>query len=253
MQLCWAYDKSQRPSFFDILGMFEKLRDKIEFQDDKPYPPYGGHYNGAFDVSQDSTSSERMELDRDVSSQRYYDMEDLSESRFEKSNSGSIAMRKQSAQATVRSQSPSEIDISSQFNRSGGQRVENSISTDTLTTVCDLSGQPPSFANSARSPFLLPSNDFYGNTSVKKSSLVLDHEKVVDMPHSRSWAGPSQRHRGAVQQPSQSSYAFAIRPSQSEVISDASSSQPSSLRNQTSTSISSSAYEKQQRNRVSQV
>ncbi|RCN29682.1 hypothetical protein ANCCAN_24553 [Ancylostoma caninum] len=32
MQLCWAYDKEQRPTFADILSMFEKLRDKIEFQ-----------------------------------------------------------------------------------------------------------------------------------------------------------------------------------------------------------------------------
>ncbi|EYC06508.1 hypothetical protein Y032_0075g932 [Ancylostoma ceylanicum] len=32
MQLCWAYEREQRPTFADILSMFEKLRDKIEFQ-----------------------------------------------------------------------------------------------------------------------------------------------------------------------------------------------------------------------------
>ncbi|KHJ98838.1 hypothetical protein OESDEN_01194 [Oesophagostomum dentatum] len=32
MQSCWAFEKEQRPTFADVLSMFEKLRDKIEFQ-----------------------------------------------------------------------------------------------------------------------------------------------------------------------------------------------------------------------------
>ncbi|PIO77470.1 hypothetical protein TELCIR_00418 [Teladorsagia circumcincta] len=128
MQLCWTFESEQRPSFVEILSMFEKLRDKIEFQDDKPYPPSCGQYNGAFDLSQDSTSSEKMDADRGIYNQGYNEMERLSEqSRF-----GS-------------------------------------------------SYQLPSFASSARSPFLLPSNLASYETPNKKSSFVADSEKTEDM------------------------------------------------------------------------
>ncbi|VDM58303.1 unnamed protein product [Angiostrongylus costaricensis] len=162
MLLCWVYDKDRRPSFSDILSMFEKLRDKIEFQDDKPYPPCCGHYNGAFDVSQDSTSSEQMELERSVSHQGYYDVERLSESsRFE------------------------------------------SLS------------QPPSFANSSRSQFVLPSNLSCDTTPPKKISFASDSEVSEEI------------HRNA--------------------------SQGSSRKNRASALLPSSSYEKQQRSRVSQI
>ncbi|KAJ1357923.1 hypothetical protein KIN20_016195 [Parelaphostrongylus tenuis] len=237
MQLCWVYDKDRRPCFSDILNMFEKLRDKIEFQD--------------------STSSERMELERSISHQEYYDAERLSESfRFGKSGSGSYTLRKQSAPLMIRStmrdingrplSSPCEIDITTQVGRSSGRFVESSISTDTVTTVCESSSQPPSFANSSRSEIVVPLNPSYEATFAKKISFASDSEKSEDIPHSRSWAGPSHRR---VIQPSPSSYAFAIRPSQS----DRNSSQGSSRKNRPTALLPSSSYEKQQRNRVSQV
>lgn len=50
-----------------------------DLQDDKPYPPCGGHYNVAFDLSQDSTSSEKMESERGITNQGFYEAEGLSE------------------------------------------------------------------------------------------------------------------------------------------------------------------------------
>ncbi|ETN82776.1 hypothetical protein NECAME_07781 [Necator americanus] len=64
-------------------------------QDDKPYPPCTGHYNAAFDLSQDSTSSEKMESEKGIPNQAFYDGEKiLEQNRFDKSNSGSISARK---------------------------------------------------------------------------------------------------------------------------------------------------------------
>ncbi|KAK6032399.1 hypothetical protein OSTOST_01425, partial [Ostertagia ostertagi] len=179
MQLCWTFESEQRPSFVEILSMFEKLRDikssfsELIFQDDKPYPPSGGQYNGAFDLSQDSTSSEKMDADRGIYNQGYNEIERLSEqSRFEKSTNSNTAVRKHSGPLSMRSMRkesktkptpfslPSEADIRFQLSGASGNPAENSMSNDTLTTSCDYgsSYQLPSFASSARSPFLLPSN-----------------------------------------------------------------------------------------------
>ncbi|CAI5452473.1 unnamed protein product [Caenorhabditis angaria] len=59
MQQCWAFDPTKRPNFATILKIFESFRERLEFQDDKPLQAQDGHYNVNFDVSHDSTSSER--------------------------------------------------------------------------------------------------------------------------------------------------------------------------------------------------
>ncbi|EPB73067.1 fibronectin type III domain protein [Ancylostoma ceylanicum] len=131
-QLCWAYEREQRPTFADILSMFEKLRDKIEFQDDKPYPPCGGHYNVAFDLSQDSTSSEKMDSEKGVSNQGFYEPERLSEqTRFgllekqsrDKSNSGSVSARKTSLIRSLRKESKAKQYLGSDISADGSTRA----------------------------------------------------------------------------------------------------------------------------------
>lgn len=263
MQLCWAYDKDERPTFVEILSMFEKLRDKIEFQDDKPYPPYGGHYNGAFDLSQDSTSSEKMEADRGMYNQGFCDLDRFSEqNRFDKLGSSNASIPKQSLPLSMRSMrkesktkplplpSPSEIDIRFQLGGSNGNRADSSISNDTFTTSCDYNSsyQLPSFASSSRTPFLLPSNLSSYESPKKKTSLALDNEQAEEMPHSRSWAGPS-RNRNRLIQPSSSAYSFASRPGPS----DPSSSQGYPRKSRTPAATPSSSYDSKRRSRVSQV
>ncbi|XGW06355.1 hypothetical protein V3C99_016566 [Haemonchus contortus] len=259
MQLCWTFERDQRPSFVEILSMFEKLRDKVEFQDDKPYPPCGGHYNGAFDLSQDSTSSEKLDTDKGIYNQGYNEMERLSEQiRFEKSGNGSAAVRKYSGPLTMRSMRkdsktkptpfalPAEGDTRFQSSVASGNRADTSVSNDTLTTSYDYgsSYQLPSFASSARSPFLLPSNLSSYDTPKKKSSYLSDNGGAEDMPHSRSWAGPSQnRHR--IMHPSSSAYTFALRPGPN----DPSSSQAYPRKSRTPAVTPSSSYDNQRRNR----
>ncbi|KAK6756999.1 hypothetical protein RB195_015058 [Necator americanus] len=258
MQNCWAYERDQRPTFADILSMFERLRGKIEFQDDKPYPPCTGHYNAAFDLSQDSTSSEKMESEKGIPNQAFYDGEKiLEQNRFDKSNSGSISarkggpslirsLRKESKTKPVPPPSPAEIDM----RLDAGNRVGSSVSNETLTTSCDYgsSYHSPSFASSSRFPFLLPTNTSPYEVPKKKTSYAFESEHAEEMPHSRSWAGPTHC-RNRVNQPSSSTYAFTIHPSQS----DADSSQSSTQKSRAALLTPSSSYDNPRRSRVSQV
>ncbi|CAI2353342.1 unnamed protein product [Caenorhabditis sp. 36 PRJEB53466] len=59
MQQCWAFDMSKRPNFATILKIFESFRERLEFQDDKRLQYQDGTCNVNFDISHDSTSSER--------------------------------------------------------------------------------------------------------------------------------------------------------------------------------------------------
>ncbi|CAB3397610.1 unnamed protein product [Caenorhabditis bovis] len=65
MQQCWAFDPLKRPNFATILKIFESFRERVEFQDDKPLQYQDCHYNVNFDVSHDSTSSERGDFSRE--------------------------------------------------------------------------------------------------------------------------------------------------------------------------------------------
>ncbi|KAK5974169.1 hypothetical protein GCK32_017638 [Trichostrongylus colubriformis] len=127
-----------------------------------------------------------------------------------------------------------------------GNRAESSISNDTVATSCDYgsSYQLPLFASSARSPFPLPSNLSSYETPNKKLLNVADSERAEDMPHSRSWAGPSHS-RYRVMQPSSSGYTFALRQGPN----DASSSQVYPRKNRTTTVTPSSSYDNQRRSR----
>ncbi|WKY14070.1 hypothetical protein Q1695_004699 [Nippostrongylus brasiliensis] len=267
MHMCWAYERDQRPSFVEILSMFEKLRDKIEFQacfllDDKPYPPCEGHYNGAFDLSQDSTSSEKMEGDRGSCNQDSCEMDTLSEqNRLDKLTNSNISARLPNAPLSIRSArkdsrtkvpplpSVVDADVRFQLNTSSSVRGDTSASNDTLTTSCDYgsSYQQPLFACNSRSPFLLPSILSTRDVPKKKTSLALEAEQPEEMPHSRSWAGPSVRHR--VVQPSSSAYSFALRQNQG----DESASLAFSRKSRSSVATPSSSYESKRRSRVSQV
>ncbi|EYC06517.1 hypothetical protein Y032_0075g936 [Ancylostoma ceylanicum] len=116
------------------------------------------------------------------------------------------------------------------------------------STIIGSSYQSPSFASSSRSPFLLPSNLSSYDVPKKKSSYAFESEHAEEIPHSRSWAGPSQS-RSRANQSSPSAYAFAIHPTQS----DASTSQSSSRKSRTPLLTPSSSYDNQRRSRVSQV
>uniref|UniRef100_A0A1I7XLU1 receptor protein-tyrosine kinase n=1 Tax=Heterorhabditis bacteriophora TaxID=37862 RepID=A0A1I7XLU1_HETBA len=151
MQRCWAFESAKRPSFTELLPLFEKLREKIEFQDDKPFPPSGGHCNDAFELSHDSTSSERNETakDKDLVAacsfggfDKQYD-----QSRFDKSSAGSVAsVKKQGRPSIIRSlrkekakpaplPSTEDIDARLQYVNSG--RPTSSLSNDASTAYYD--------------------------------------------------------------------------------------------------------------------
>ncbi|CAJ0589937.1 unnamed protein product [Cylicocyclus nassatus] len=256
MQLCWAYEKEQRPTFADILTMFEKLRDKSEFQDEKPFPPCSGHYDNAFDLSQDSTSSEKMGSEKGVSNQAFCDVERLSEqNRFDKSSNGNASTRK-AMPTLVRSlrkenkakpsPPPSLADLDARIQSSSATATIPSLSNETLTTSCDYgsSYQSPSFASSSRSPLVLASN-LSAYEMPKKSSLTVESEHADDSPHSRSWAGPQSRNRVNQSQ----AFAFSIHPSQS----DANTPQVTTRKNRTPLPTPSSSYDSRRKSRVSQV
>ncbi|EYC06514.1 hypothetical protein Y032_0075g934 [Ancylostoma ceylanicum] len=138
-------------------------------QDDKPYPPCGGHYNVAFDLSQDSTSSEKMDSEKGVSNQGFYEPERLSEqTRFgllekqsrgwafcvhsaafycfsDKSNSGSVSARKTSLIRSLRKESKAKqppVEFEMKLQSSVGSRPGTSVSNETLTTSCDYGMLP---------------------------------------------------------------------------------------------------------------
>ncbi|RCN27391.1 hypothetical protein ANCCAN_26874 [Ancylostoma caninum] len=196
-----------------------------------------------------------MESERGIQNQGFFDSERLPEqNRFDKSNSGSVSARKTSLVRSLRKESrtkqPPPEELEMKLQSSAGSRPGTSISNETLTTSCDYgsSYQSPSFASSSRSPFLLPSNLSSYDVPKKKSSYAFETEHAEEMPHSRSWAGPTQS-RNRLNQSSPSAYAFAIHPTQS----DASASQSSSRKSRTPLLTPSSSYDNQRRSRVSQV
>ena len=61
MRSCWSREPDDRPNFSDLVVELETLKEMPEFHDAKPYLPSGGHCNEAFDVSIDSSSSEKQD------------------------------------------------------------------------------------------------------------------------------------------------------------------------------------------------
>ncbi|VDO36465.1 unnamed protein product [Haemonchus placei] len=93
------------------------------------------------------------------------------------------SMRKDSKTKPTPFALPAEGDSRFQSSVTSGNRADTSVSNDTLTTSYDYgsSYQLPSFASSARSPFLLPSNLSSYDTPKKKSSYLSDNGGAEDM------------------------------------------------------------------------
>ncbi|VDL71120.1 unnamed protein product [Nippostrongylus brasiliensis] len=186
---------------YEIVSLGQKPYFRMDNnQDDKPYPPCEGHYNGAFDLSQDSTSSEKMEGDRGSCNQDSCEMDTLSEqNRPDKLTNSNISARLPNAPLSIRSArkdsrtkvpplpSVVDADVRFQLNTSSSVRGDTSASNDTLTTSCDYgsSYQQPLFACNSRSPFLLPSILSTRDVPKKKTSLALEAEQPEEMQLSR--------------------------------------------------------------------